>query len=217
MKVIIESIIPHMKIYFVRHGEGEHNIKKLFSTPFFELTEKGEQQATLAAKRIEKLPIELIITSPFKRTVQTTEIINRHLQKEVILSDLAVEIKRAKEVAGKSMEDPKILAIKKIVDQNFHLPDWHYSDEENFYDLKKRASAFIKYLQNFKQNHILIVTHAHFIKMVVLTMMLKENLTSQVFLKALNFLKLETSGLTICEYDQQEWKLITWNDYSHLA
>lgn len=205
-----------MKIYFVRHGEGEHNVKKLYSSKEFKLTEKGQQQAAFLTKRLENLPIELIISSTFERTIQTTEIINKKLNKEVIFSDLAVEIKRAKEVVGKFQDSPEAVAVKKEIDEHFHLSDWHYSDEENFFDLKKRAVDFIKYLESFKQNHILVVSHAHFIRMVVLTLLLRENLTPEIFLKACSSFKLETSGLTVCEKNIT-WKLITWNDHAHLA
>ena len=102
-----------MKIYFVRHGEGEHNTKGLYSAPDFSLTEKGKQQALFAAARIKTLPIELIISSPFKRTVQTTEIINKQINKKVIFSDLVTEIKRPSEIAGKFAGDPEIMKIKK--------------------------------------------------------------------------------------------------------
>lgn len=206
-----------MKVYFVRHGEGEHNIKKLYSHPDFSLTEKGKKQAGIAANRVKALPIEIIISSTFKRTQQTTEIINKQLKKEVIYSDLAIEIKRPSEIAGKSQADPEVIKIKREMDKNFHLPDWRYSDEENFYDLRKRALDFIKFLESLNYEHILVVTHLVFIQAVVLTMMLKENLAPEVLLRAYRFLEIETSGLTICEYKGDDWYLVTWNDHAHLA
>lgn len=207
-----------MRIYFVRHGEGFHNVNYLFSTPDFELTDLGKKQAEDVTKRISTLPIEIIISSPFKRTIQTTEIINQNLVKEIIYSDLVEEIKRPKEIAGKSMkDDPKILNIKRQMDENIHLKDWHYSDEENFYDLRKRALKFLDYLKEFKEEHLLVVSHVLFIQMAVLVMMLGEDLTPDIYLKAHKFLSSETSGLTICAKENDKWKLITWNDIAHLA
>lgn len=206
-----------MKVYFVRHGEGEHNVKHLYSHPDFSLTKQGESQAQVAAARVKTLPIEIIISSTFKRTKQTTKIINQQLQKEVIYSNLATEIKRPSEIAGKFQGDPEIKKIKNEMDKNFHLPDWHYSDEENFFDLRKRALDFIYYLESLNNNHILVVTHLVFIQAIVLTMMLRENLTPEILLRAYRFLEIETSGLTVCEYKNNDWHLVTWNDHAHLA
>ncbi len=206
-----------MKVYFVRHGEGEHNVRKLFSAPEFSLTEKGRKQAEVAAERIRSLPIEIIISSPYVRTKQTADIINRYLKKEIIFSDLVGEIIRPTEIAGKVQHDPEIAKIKQLMDENFSNLNWHYSDEENFYDLKNRAKKFIKYLEGFKQNHILVVSHIHFIRMAVLVMLFGMDITAEIFLKAMKVMRMETSGLTICEKDEKDWKLITWNDHAHLA
>lgn len=206
-----------MRLYFVRHGEGHHNTNKLYSTPDFELTDLGKDQARGVTERLLKLPIEIIISSPYKRTIQTTEIINQKLKKEVIFSDLVAEIKRPKEIAGKSMvDDHDVNKIKKQMDKNINDQNWHYSDEENFFDFRKRTLEFLEYIKGFKQEHILVVSHVLFIQMVVLVMMLGEELTPEVYLKAHKFLASETSGLTICQTKGERWELVTWNDHSHL-
>ncbi len=205
-----------MKIYFVRHGEGEHNVKKLYSNPQFDLTKKGKKQAETIGKRVSNLPIEIIISSSYKRTIQSAEIINKFLNKEIVLSDLAIEIVRPKEIAGKLQGDSDVIKIKQQMEENFDNPNWHYSDEENFFDLKSRAEKFISYLEELKQKHILVVTHLHFIRMVVLVMLFGDNLSAPIFLKATKSLEMKTSGLTICEKNDR-WKLITWNDHAHLG
>lgn len=225
-----------MKIYFVRHGEGEHNVNKLYSIPDFNLTEKGIKQAESLAERLINFPIELILSSPYQRTKQTSEIIktrfasNSDQQKmpEVIFTELLEELKRPSEISGKSWEDPEIIKIRQLMNENFDKADWHYSDEENFYDLKKRSLEFLKYLEQFKQKHILIVSHINMIKMVVLSMMFAESLSPDIFSRAYDFLTLSTSGLTICQKTDKShndfgterktlWELITWNDQSHLG
>ena len=208
-----------MTIYFVRHGEGHHNANNLYSRPDFELTERGKEQARGIAGRLKHLPIETLIVSPFKRTVQTAEIINQVLNKPIIYSELAVEIKRPTEIEGQPINHPESQRIREQLDSNAHLPDYHYSDEENFYGLKKRAKEFIDYLETFegKQEHIAVVTHAVFIKMLALTIILQDALTPQAFINAYFPLTLATSGLTVCEKNEKMAKLITWNDQSHLG
>lgn len=112
-------------------------------------------------------------------------------------------------------DDPGILGIKKLMDENIHLRDWHYSDEENFFDFKKRPLDFLEYLKDFRQKHILVVSHVLFIQMAVLVMMLGDKLTPEIYLKA-KFSASETRGLTICEKKGEMGELITWNDHSHL-
>ncbi len=207
-----------MRIVFVRHGEGHHNVNKLYSLPDFELTKEGKTQAESAAERIANLPIDIIICSPFKRTQQTAEIINQKINKKIVLSDLAVEVRRPKEIAGKNMDLPEVKEIKKQLDDNFTKSDWRFSDEENFFDLRDRAKKFIKYLETFKEENILVVSHGVFIKMIVMVIVLKEELTPQAFLNGYDTMSLHTSGLTICERREQKgWKLITWNDHAHLG
>lgn len=206
-----------MNIYFIRHGEGEHNVKKLWSLPHFELTEAGKKQAEIVGERVSSLPIELIISSPFTRTRQTTEIINQKLNRKVIYSDLVAEIKRPSEIAGKSMVDPETLKVKLLMDEKLHLANWHYSDEENFFDLKKRAQQFLDSLSQFQEEDILVVSHVLFIQMAVMVMMLGEDLTPKIYLVGQKFFASETSGLTICEKTGNLWQLITWNDHAHLA
>ena len=206
-----------MKVYFVRHGEGEHNVNNLYSGPQFNLTEKGRLQAKVISSRLASLPIDVIITSSYIRTQQTTEIINQKLNKKVVVSDLPIELRRPTELVGKVISDEKSKEIRKKIDENFHLSEWHYSDEENFYDLKKRVLEFLDYLSALEYENVLVVSHIHFIRIAVLSMMLKEKLTSDIFLAGLSFLNMENSGLTVCEYLKNEWKLDTWNDISHLA
>ncbi len=208
-----------MTIYFVRHGEGHHNANNLYSLPDFELTKKGMEQAKAAAERVKHLPIDLIIASPFKRAIQTMEIINQVIDKPVELSDLAVEVKRPTEIAGKRIDASENMAVRKILDDNFDNKDFHYSDEENFFDLRNRAKKFLKYLETFegKHNHLLVISHAVFIKMAVLSIILEDALTPKAFLTAYNTMSLATSGLTMCEKNDKGWKLITWNDQSHLG
>lgn len=224
-----------MKVYFVRHGQAENNAKGIYSSPELSLTEEGKKQAASLTQRLVDLPIDLLIVSTFKRTRQTAEIINNKLNehsssanKRVIYSDLVTEQRRPKEIAGKLIKSPESIRIRSLMDENIHDKSWHYSDEENFYDFKARTEEFLKFLKTLKEENILVVTHIHFIKLAVLLMMLEEKLTSEIFLKAFDFLQLSNSGLTIVKREDSkesmygiekktEWELITLNDLGHLT
>ena len=57
-----------MKLYFVRHGETNSNLQKSVVSFNDELTDNGRKQAQQLAERISTLSINIIITSPHKRT-----------------------------------------------------------------------------------------------------------------------------------------------------
>lgn len=207
-----------MTIYFVRHGEGHHNAQGLYSAPEFELTDKGKLEAKAVGERLKNLPIELLVVSTFKRTRQTAEIINKELGgKATIFSDLPVEVKRPSEIAGKSQDDAENIRIRKILDENFHNPDFHFSDEENFFDLKKRGYEFLSYLENRNEKNIAVVSHSVFIRMLILLIISGEELSPKTFINSYKTMHLATSGLTVCRKKDKGWQLITWNDQSHLG
>lgn len=72
-----------MKIYFVRHGETEWNVKKkIQGTTDIPLNENGLNQAKRLADRLvkEKLPVVRVYTSPQIRAKKTGQIVADALQ-----------------------------------------------------------------------------------------------------------------------------------------
>ena len=82
----------HMKLFLVRHGETDHNAKKLLvSITYVPLNEKGREQARLLAKRLKNEQIDVIISSPLSRARETAEIIAEQHGKKVIVSKELIE------------------------------------------------------------------------------------------------------------------------------
>ena len=73
------------KIFVMRHGEADHNVKGIFgpATPERDhdnhLTKNGIKQAEKTAKALKKEKIDLIISSPLNRARQTSEIVAKIL------------------------------------------------------------------------------------------------------------------------------------------
>ncbi len=71
-----------MEIIFVRHGESQANIEKVFSNTGFKhgLTDRGRRQVHSLAKRLKNLYLEFdkIYASPLKRAVQSAEILSTY-------------------------------------------------------------------------------------------------------------------------------------------
>ena len=64
-----------MRIYFIRHAEGYHNLnEKSWNIKYPRLTEKGKIQAKNAKNKVPST-VDLVLVSPLVRTLETADII----------------------------------------------------------------------------------------------------------------------------------------------
>lgn len=206
-----------MKVYFVRHGETESNVANKLQDGSSRLSLKGKEQAKFLAERVSKLKIDAFLSSTYERAKETAEIINGALNKEIDFTDLFIETKVPSEIVGRTSNDPETIRIQKLWYENFGNPEWHFSDEENFHDRKKRALACLNYLISLDKENILVVTHGTFLRLIIAIMMVGENLTLEEDRKMSTALISSNTGITVCEYAENKWQIITWNDIAHLA
>lgn len=209
------------KVYFVRHGESEGNAESIyqnFSTP---LTEKGRSQCLVIADRCEKFPLDVIISSTMTRTQETAKIISRKIKKGIEYSDLFVECRRPKEQIGKSRKSPETLKTGKAIQENFHIPGFRFSDEENFEDLKKRAQKALRYLEKKSEENILVVTHGFFMRVLAAFIIFGKDLTSYECEKFMRKIHMKNTGITVFHLEEKDkkpiWSLWIWNDHAHLS
>lgn len=207
-----------MKLYFVRHGETTYNANKIYQPANAELSEEGRKQAEFLAKRFMNIHVDVIFSSDYTRAVETAEIINRSLNREIIHTELLREIKRPSAVVKKSAADADVIEIKRKMSENIHDPAWHHSDEENFFDVEKRAKAFLEMIQQRPEEHILVVTHGMFMRFAVPLLVLQDTFTPDLFIRLRDSFHLKNTGITLCERNKEDkWELITWNDHAHLG
>jgi len=214
-----------MRIYFVRHGQSianANNIRQKDDTP---LTDLGLRQAQFVAKRLAKIPVDLIIASPHTRARQTAETISKELKKDIIYSDLFVERKKPLAVMGLSVGDPRGDEIMNEVYKNFYVPGWHLDESENFEDSKKRAMDATQFLKNQTAEHIVVVTHGLFLRNLLGVLIFGGNLTPQEN-ESLHCFRIQNTGVSVCTYRTKEeagseyesgWHIETWNDQAHLG
>ncbi|MFA6158028.1 MAG: histidine phosphatase family protein [Candidatus Paceibacterota bacterium] len=209
------------RIYFVRHGESEGNAGAFRQGSDTVLSDKGREQARAVSERLTRLPIEVVISSTYSRAMETADIINETLGKPIERSDLLVERRRPSVISGKRNDDPGVIAIEKLIQNNFHEKDWRRSDEENFEDMKTRALDAIKYIESRKEGHILIVTHGIFLKMIAACIIMGEGLTSHEYHNLYFTLTTDNTGISVFEkldsskFDHP-WIILTWNDRAHI-
>lgn len=207
-----------MKIYFIRHGESEYNTVDMHQHREVRLSSYGIKQVQKVAGRIQKLPIDVIFSSHYKRAKQTAEIIGKAIGQRVRISKLLHEFKRPTEVENKSYYDPEVMRIKKIIKEHTNDPEYHYSDEENFFDFQKRVQSFWSFISKQKEENILVVTHAFFLRMLISDFLFGDNLTPDIYGQFATRIHHINTGITVYERSKEgNWRLLTWGDYAHLG
>ncbi|MBI2591173.1 MAG: class I tRNA ligase family protein, partial [Candidatus Brennerbacteria bacterium] len=152
------------RFFMMRHGEAEHNLKNMIAAgPEREgrvsyLTEKGKEQAKKAGRQLKKagIKIDFIISSPFLRTKETSEIVAKELglKKKIIVEEKLSELDcgvfnwRPGKEHKKFFDSPIEEFVKKPI------------GGENLNDAKKRMFTVVSLLnENNNNKNILIVGH----------------------------------------------------------
>ncbi len=205
-------------IYFVRHGESEGNVSGVFHGHDVDLTEKGREQAALVAKRVERLNIDALITSPFPRAVSTAQAISEQMGISIEQSDLFTEWIPPSSFIGKSREDPETKKELEIISDSTDN-DYRHSDEETFSELMVRAKNATNFLEIYEGENICVVTHGGFIRLLVGLTALRSSFTKGNFKAMIRNFRLYNTGITHLKYNSEKgwWQLITWNDQVHLG
>lgn len=147
------------RLYFVRHGESVINARRVWGARSpGELTPLGREQALAAGKkaRQEKLKVDLIVSSPIERALETATIIAKELgypTEKIVLSDLLME-RSMGELEGTSVDD------------FFNNHPFEHLDEvpgsETVEQLQERAKQAHDYLRALPEDNIMVVSHSAF-------------------------------------------------------
>ena len=146
--------------WFMRHGESENNLLDTISCSLDSvhgLTEKGKEQAKESALKLKEEKIDIIISSPLKRTKETAVIVSEILGKkeEDIIFD-----ERLREMMLLSRDGQSWSEYHKEFPNNEENFCHHEEGDESFYLLKKRVMDFLDEIENkYKDKKILFVTH----------------------------------------------------------
>jgi probable phosphoglycerate mutase len=201
------------RLIFVRHGEAEGNLKRLFhGWTDSELTLKGNQQAQAVAKRLKDEPIDIIYSSPLKRAYRTAQ----NIAEEKNISDIKV-IDGLKEIHGGLWENVKWadLPVKWPVeyDEWENKPHLHCMPMgESIKDAFNRTlSIILKIIEENKGKNICVVTHGTVLRSLV------------CYFKGKPFEELATvpwcdnTSITVVEFDDQKFNVCLEGDNGHLC
>jgi len=203
-----------MKIFFVRHGESIFKgvRHQLSETP---LSDRGFRQANRVASFLNQIPIDLIISSTLTRSLQTAEAIKRLKKVPFTQNDLFIERKMPSLFLGKLIDDPKISEIHQEIRKHFFEPLWHYAGEENFTDLLTRVNESLEYIITQKKENVVVISHGYFMSVIFFSIVFGKAYP-QSFGHFRHHTEISNGGISLCEYKDNMWKLITLNECSHL-
>lgn len=158
------------KIYFVRHGESEANVKRQFAGQREDspLTEFGQQQAKQAAKDLlnYNFKIDRIISSPLARAYETAKIIAKHAK-------MNIKIEIDERAAEYDMGELTGRVYQKITSQE--LVNAEGAEDPSAF--QNRVQDLINELRQGHKN-VLIVSHAGVGRIIEVT---KKNLDPKSF------------------------------------
>ncbi|MFA6355070.1 MAG: class I tRNA ligase family protein [Candidatus Paceibacterota bacterium] len=151
------------KYFVMRHGESECNVGEVVSSKEeainCKLTENGVKQVIESSKNFKK-KIDIIISSPLERAIETTNIVCEQLGfplEKVIYSDLEKEWNISSNFEGKSKEAFEEYYCKEYLNRPFEaLPNG-----ESYADLIYRVGKMIYDIDNkYEDKNILLIGHA---------------------------------------------------------
>ena len=206
--------MEHMNVYFVRHGVTIDNEEHRFSRQDTPLSPKGVQQTEAIGVQCRPIPVDLIITSPAKRAVQTALIINQHAQVPVVEDQAFTELRRPSDIIGREYHNAHDI----IEEMRAHATDpvWHHSDEENFHEFRKRMVAALDSVTKRTEENIMIVTHSNAMKMLISVILCGTDVSPDIYYRFRKILTAENTGISFARHNGTLWELVTWNNFTHL-
>jgi broad specificity phosphatase PhoE len=169
------------RIILIRHGESEANIdRSLYCTipdNKISLTEKGKSQANEAAEKLKAIIGEESVrffVSPYKRGLQTHEIITSHLTKNKMQSIVDPRL-REQEFGNLGSTDREF--VKKMFEERKHVGKFFYRflNGESGADVYDRANFVIDALfRSFEKAHrfefenTVLVCHGLFMRLFMM-------------------------------------------------
>lgn len=143
------------KIYFVRHGQTDYNLKKIAQGRLdVPLNATGISQAEEMAKSLKNTKIDVIYVSPLLRAKKTAEIINKFHNVKLIQDERINEFNIGTMSGNISLADWQESGRLELVDNNKKY------GAESWQELYDRVVNLYQELEQSEVENILIVAHS---------------------------------------------------------
>jgi uncharacterized phosphatase len=147
-------------VYFVRHGESEANAAGIAAGSGLDaiLTEDGERQAQKAGVDLKRKKIDLIVSSPMKRAMETANIIAATIgydAAKIATNNLFVE-RHLGELTGTPKDTLKIYYDAGMLPASAEKTD----------AMQRRIIEGLEWIKARPENNVLLVSHGGVARMV---------------------------------------------------
>mgnify|MGYP002711658542 CR=1 FL=1 len=143
-----------MNLYVIRHGTTNANEQGVIQgRRMGRLSKTGEKDLEKLAKDFENTKIDIIVSSPLMRTLQTAKIYNQYHNVKIVKDDLLLEVEEGvftgRKHSSLSDEERKIIKSK-----------LHEYGMESVQDVKQRMQDFLDTIkEKYPYENVAIVTH----------------------------------------------------------
>ena len=191
-----------MKLYFVRHGQSESNLKKIHGGCLdVLLTEQGKADAKSAGNLLRGISFDKVYTSNLTRAIQTAEIAlpgcemeQTPLLREICLGDL-----EGRAPADCLKQYGEHYLIQK---SNRNFGDF---GGENYDEHVKRVKEFLDMVAGEEDKNVAVFCHEGTIKCIL-------DIVLQVgHWISINNVVCSNGSVSIFEYKNENWRLCQWN------
>lgn len=200
-----------MNLYLVRHGKTDADLYKIRQSPDSPLGKEGKTNVRKLGTQLSKSKFDLILTSHWKRALETSLIISKKLNIPYEIVEGIHEREYPAEVHGTSIESEINRQFFKELEENFFNLDWKYLGKgESLRETRQRAERFKKkIIKNYPENNIIVVTHGIFLRCFVAECLLPKNCEDQTYIKLFHSFSFNNAGITKLEYNSQKdlWKI----------
>lgn len=168
---------PVTKIYFIRHGETKANkLRLIFGHLDWDLTKKGEQQASKAANNLSKLlkkeNVDFIVSSPLKRAKHTAQIISKKLKLKKITTENDLMEKGEGIWEGKNYWEVREYDYKNYLKWLKDPVKYRPLKGESLEDMNIRVKRFYNLLlKKYAGKTVIVVSHAGPIRLFLLNLL----------------------------------------------
>lgn len=142
-----------MNLYIIRHGQAEHNVKKILDENprnNTNLTKKGIIQVQKKAQRLSKNPLDIIFSSQYPRSIQTASIINQ-------FHHVKIKIDKRLNERKTGLDKQPVRRWKNLSKKDkFSMK---LQGGESFQEEKARLRSFLSDLRKKPYKNILLATH----------------------------------------------------------
>jgi len=154
-----------MKVYLLRHGETESNVRHEFSgVTDSKLSNLGKQQAVDAHLRFEDMMFDVVLSSPLTRALDTARVFTDH---EVIVHDGLKEMNFGK-FEGLTYKEIKERYPEEIEIWHNDTKNYVFPEGESlrmFYD--NIVDTYHEILKTYDAENLLIVAHSGVIRCIL--------------------------------------------------